>query len=258
MDSGQALDAGLTSVNWSMLTASNPALPKISGAEWSDIGVVNNDSAQTVAGNKTFSGANTHSGANTFTSTVNLSGAVLQGGTPLVFEGSIDNAFETSVVVTNPTADRTVTIPEASVDLALVRYWSDTLAGVVQAATGAEVRAGLDATKAVTPAGLASGTSVAGNGYITLPGGYILQIAESAVQGDVGAGGLSVTVTFPTPFLSNCYHVFPAILTLDSGGARQISAVNTAKTLTGATFVVFEGSAVVQSSWYLKYLAVGN
>lgn len=39
MDSGQTLDSGLSSFNWSILTATNPAVPKLSSATWVDLGV---------------------------------------------------------------------------------------------------------------------------------------------------------------------------------------------------------------------------
>ena len=37
---------------------------------------------------------------------------VLTGATPLVFEGATADAFETSIAVTDPTADRTITLPD--------------------------------------------------------------------------------------------------------------------------------------------------
>jgi len=39
---------------------------------------------------------------------------VLSGASPLVFEGATADDFETTVAVTDPTADRTITIPDAS------------------------------------------------------------------------------------------------------------------------------------------------
>ena len=81
MDSGQALDSGLSSVSWSILTATNPSIPKISGTAWDGVGVVNNDSAQTVAGVKTFTGANVHSGVNTFSGNNTHSGNNTLSGT---------------------------------------------------------------------------------------------------------------------------------------------------------------------------------
>lgn len=45
---------------------------------------------------------------------LNLSTKVLSGGSPLVFEGATANDFETSLVITDPTADRTFTLPNAN------------------------------------------------------------------------------------------------------------------------------------------------
>lgn len=43
----------------------------------------------------------------------------LQGATPLSFEGATADAFETLLAATDPTADRTVSIPDADGDIAL-------------------------------------------------------------------------------------------------------------------------------------------
>lgn len=45
--------------------------------------------------------------------TLSLASTVLGGGSPLVFEGTTADAFETTVVVTDPTAARTFTLPNA-------------------------------------------------------------------------------------------------------------------------------------------------
>lgn len=78
LDSG-SLDSGLTSVEWSLLSATNPAIPKLSGAAWDDLGVVNDDSDQTVAGVKTFtSGANILGKAGSTTVASGYVGEILQ------------------------------------------------------------------------------------------------------------------------------------------------------------------------------------
>lgn len=46
----------------------------------------------------------------------------LQGATPIVLEGATDNAFETSLAVTDPTADRTITLPDSTGTVALVGH----------------------------------------------------------------------------------------------------------------------------------------
>ena len=43
-----------------------------------------------------------------------LKSGVLINGTDLLYEGNIDDSFETNLTVTNPTADRTITLPDAS------------------------------------------------------------------------------------------------------------------------------------------------
>ena len=47
------------------------------------------------------------------TDTVTING-VIQGASPLVFEGSTADGFETTFAITNPTADRTITFPNAT------------------------------------------------------------------------------------------------------------------------------------------------
>ena len=43
---------------------------------------------------------------------------VLAAGKSVIFEGTTDDAFETTVTVTDPTADRTITFPDASINVA--------------------------------------------------------------------------------------------------------------------------------------------
>jgi hypothetical protein len=50
----------------------------------------------------------------TSTGVVTLTGAVLAGASPLIFEGATADDYETTLAVTDPTADRTVTLPDAS------------------------------------------------------------------------------------------------------------------------------------------------
>ena len=71
----------------------------------------------TIAGG-TFSG--------TFTGTQDLSGVVLSGASPLVFEGATDDAYETTVAFTDPTADRVITFFNAT-DTLVGRATTDTL-----------------------------------------------------------------------------------------------------------------------------------
>jgi len=62
--------------------------------------------------NKTFTSPTVN--AATITGVVDMTGAVLSGSSPLVFEGSTADAFETTFAITDPTADRTITFPDAT------------------------------------------------------------------------------------------------------------------------------------------------
>ena len=78
--------------------------------------------------NKTFTSpainAGTLSGA--FTGTMDITSTVLSGASPLVFEGATADEYETTLAIENPTADRTVTMPNAT-DTIVGKATSDTL-----------------------------------------------------------------------------------------------------------------------------------
>ena len=54
----------------------------------------------------------------TFTGPTTIKGTI-QGATPFVMEGATVDGYQTSVAVTDPTADRTVTIPDATGEAAI-------------------------------------------------------------------------------------------------------------------------------------------
>ena len=66
-------------------------------------------SERTAAGGVTIDGVLIKDGVATFQT---------PAGSPLVFEGATANAFETTFAITDPTADRTITFPDASITLA--------------------------------------------------------------------------------------------------------------------------------------------
>ena len=121
------------------------------------------------AGETNASSGTTLRGVNVVASFRSDGDTLLQGN--LIFEGSVPDAHETTFSITNPTADRTITVPDADVDLTKVRAASTTLDGVVELATTAETTTGTDTTRAVTPDGLKDGyqgsTNVTTLGSIT-------------------------------------------------------------------------------------------
>jgi len=78
--------------------------------------------------NKTFTSPTINGGtfSGSFTGTMNVTGTVLSGASPLVFEGATDDAYETTLAFTDPTADRTVTMPNAT-DTLIGKATTDTL-----------------------------------------------------------------------------------------------------------------------------------
>ena len=56
--------------------------------------------------------------APTITGVLTATSAVLAGGSPLVFEGATANAYELTLAVTDPTADRTLTLPDETGNIA--------------------------------------------------------------------------------------------------------------------------------------------
>lgn len=115
------------------------------------------------------------------------------------FDGSADISLNASI------ADGALSIAktnglQAALDskISSLSDASQTVKGIIEIATNAEVQAGIDTTRAVTPAGLFSifTNSKSGNGYIKLPNGLILQWGNTGVV----SANVQVTVTFPIAF----------------------------------------------------------
>ena len=119
-------DSGSTQsiTNGNTLTiAGGTGLASVAGA--TDTVTLNIDSTvTTLTGSQTLT--NKSLTAPTLTGAVTATGAVFAGASPLVFEGATANAFETTIAITDPTADRTVTIQDAS---GTVAYLTDITGG---------------------------------------------------------------------------------------------------------------------------------
>jgi hypothetical protein len=86
--------------------------------------------------NKTLTSPTINAGALTgaFTGTADLTALVLQGASPLVFEGATADAYETTLALTDPTADRTLTLPNAT-DTLVGKATTDTLTNKTMASS---------------------------------------------------------------------------------------------------------------------------
>ena len=78
--------------------------------------------------NKTFTSPTINGGtmSGSFTGTMDITGTVLSGASPLVFEGATADAHETTWAFVDPTGDRTITFPNAT-DTLVGKATTDTL-----------------------------------------------------------------------------------------------------------------------------------
>jgi hypothetical protein len=157
----------------------------------------------------------------------------------IVFEGSSADAYETTLTVTNPTADRTLTLPNAT-DTLVGRATTDTLTNKT-VALGSNTVSGTKAqfNTAVTDTNFVfdndftgSNVSLTTNGYQKLPSGLIIQW---------GRNSPNATVTFPIAFPTACFGV-----TLGAG--TNFEPFANAITRTNFYFGTNQNTAV--SSWF--------
>ena len=119
LDSGDAFET--------VLTFTDPTADRTYTLPDNTGGVVLDVATQTLSA-KTFTSpvinAGTMSGA--FTGTMTMNGVVLAGASPLVFEGASADAHETTLALVDPTADRTLSLPNAT-DTLIGKATTDTL-----------------------------------------------------------------------------------------------------------------------------------
>lgn len=149
-----------------------------------------------------------------------LTGPIVSGLTvsdsSIIFEGATTDAFETIVTVTDPTADRTITLPDATGTIALTgdklsifaATSSSELAGIISDETGTGALVFANTPTLVTPnIGAATGTSLTLSGDLTVNGTTTtinsttvtvddknLELGSSVSPSDAGADGGGITL----------------------------------------------------------------
>ncbi len=180
---GTSIDANEIALSGADATVDRTiTLPDLSGT------VALLENSQTFSGAKTFTAAMTIDGnlaINSSSTTIGDSGsdsltinATILVGSPLVFEGSTADGNETTLTVTDPTADRTITIPDLTGTVALLEN-AQTFsgaktfsAGLIVSASGASITGGIDNNSGgITEAGAISGvTTLSASSTVTLTG----------------------------------------------------------------------------------------
>ena len=146
---------------------------------------------------------------------VTFAGLTLNSGS-MVFEGATADAHETTLAVTDPTADRTITLPDATGTVALTNNKLDVFAAttsaelisVISDETGSGALVFANTPTLVTPnIGAATGTSLVLSGDLTVNGTTTtinsttvtvddknLELGSSASPTDAGADGGGITL----------------------------------------------------------------
>ena len=196
-----------------------------------------------------------------------FAGLTLNSGT-LVFEGATADAHETTLSITDPTADRTITVPDASGTVALTAdklsafaaTTSAELISVISDETGSGALVFANTPTLVTPnIGAATGTSLTLSGDLTVNGTTTtvnsttltvddknIELGSVATPTDVGADGGGITLKGTTDKTFNWVDATDSWtssehLNLLTG---KVFKINGTEVLNGTTL----GSGVVSSS----------
>lgn len=155
--------------------------------------------------------------------------AILQGGNPLVFEGSSANAFETTLSVTNPTADRTITLPDDSGTVCLTSGNCAGTGGGVTTAGGTTNR-----IAKFTGAQTIGDSIISDDGStVTVAGTLAVNVIVPSSSMVVGATAQNLTLQGATTTLSSTSGGFTNSLTFatPSGSNKSITLPNASGTV---------------------------
>lgn len=175
-----------------------------------------------------------------------LSGDVTLSSGSLIFEGATANAFETTVGVTDPTADRTITFPDVSGTVVTTGDTGSVTSAMI--ADGTIVNADVSASAAIAYSKLASLTA----GNIVL--GNASNVATStAVTGDVTIDSSGVTAIASGVIVNADINASAAIAdtklaTISTAGKVSGTAITSGNISTSGSFATTSTVAVGQSS----------
>ena len=216
-----------------------PILASYDGTETVNIGDTDNDTTVNIRGNLNVLGT---------TTTVNQTQVNVQNA--FVFEGTTANDYETTLTITDPTADRTVTLPDitgtliTSADTGTISngMLASTSVSSAKIATNAVLTSKINAS-AVTTAKLASNAVTNA------------KLADDAVQTDSIANG-AVTVAKITGLTD-----LGSGVVVSSGERTKLSGIETSADVTDATNVAAAGAVMdgdFSSNGFMKRTGAGS
>jgi hypothetical protein len=235
----------ITSGNAPQVSLSPPDIVLSNGSDWTEVDVSQTVTSQ-VASNVSFTPAGNISATNVQAAIEELDSEKLGGsggtvtGSLLIgtagtfgFEGSTANDYETYLAVTDPTADRTITFPDATGTVVL---------------SGAIVNADINASAAIAFSKLA--TLTAGN---ILLGNASNVVTSTAVTGDVTIDSSGVTAIGSGVIVNADINASAAIAdtklaTISTAGKVSGTAITSGNISTSGSFATTSTMAVGQSS----------
>ncbi len=194
--------------------------------------------------------------------------APIVDGAGVVFEGATADDYETTLTVTDPTADRTITLPNATGTVALTENKLSTfaatssseLAGVISDETGTGALVFANTPTLVTPnIGAATGTSLVLSGDLTVNGTTTtvnsttvtvddknLELGSTVTPTDAGADGGGITLKGTTDKTINWVDATDAWTLSEHAdlASGKVYKINNTEVLSGTTL----GSGVTGSS----------
>jgi hypothetical protein len=229
----------ITSGNAPNVALSPPDIVLSNGTTWTEVDVSQTVTAQ-IASNVSFTPAGNISATNVQTAIEELDSEKVGAASPtftgnvtistagtLIFEGVTPNDFETTLTVTDPTVDRTITFPDATGTVVL---------------SGNIVNADISASAAIAYSKLAtltSGNIIIGNGSNVA--------ASVAVTGDVTISNAGVTAIASGVIVDADINASAAIVdtklaTIATGGKVSNSATTATSANTASAIVARDGS----------------
>ncbi len=162
----------------------------------------------------------------------------------LVFEGSSDDSFETTLAVTNPTADRTITFPNVTGTVVTTGDTGSVTSTMI--ADGTIVNADINASAAIAPSKLGSGALPSG---ITVASANIVDgtIVNADVNASAAIAGTKISPDFGGQNVVTTGNVtgaalIPSSSTVPTNGVYLPSANNVAISTNGAGALFIDSS----------------